>query len=285
MAQATLQNSSLDFSQWIGKQKVTHDVISAQLTKRIATIFGEDCPHEGQALPHLWHWAFFQDPLIESSLGKDGHPARGMFLPPAEDRNRMWAGGRVCFFQPLIIGKSAKCSSTIKAIKEKQGKTGSLLFVTVEHQYFQEGELCLSEEQDIVYREPSPPKLENNLPLPVLTWNETIQPTPVMLFRYSAVTFNGHRIHYDHPYATEQEGYPGLVVHGPMIATLILHSFIKKNPQCSPTNFAYRGLRPLIADTSFHIGGHHHSEQHCTAWAFNDKGPAHQAEIEYKESI
>jgi len=284
MAQSTFQNCSLDFSQWIGKQEVRHDVISAQLTKRIAIIFDEDCPCEGQPLPHLWHWAFFQEPLTESSLGKDGHPARGIFLPPAEGRNRMWAGGRVFFLQPLIVGKAAKCISTIKAVKEKQGKTGSLLFVTVEHQYFQEGELCLSEVQDIVYREPSPPKLENTTLLPTLAWNETIHPTPVMLFRYSAVTFNGHRIHYDHPYATEQEGYPGLVVHGPMIATLILRSFIKNNPQCTPTNFSYRGLRPLIADTSFHIGGHHHSEQHCTAWAFNDKGPAHQAEIEYKES-
>lgn len=285
MAQATFHTSSQDFSQWIDKQETRHDLISAQLTKRIAIIFGEDCPHEGQPLPHLWHWAFFQEPLIETCLGKDGHPVRGIFLPPAEGRNRMWAGGRVCFLQPLIVGKSAKCISTIKAVKEKQGKTGSLLFVTVEHQYFQEGELCLSEEQDIVYREPSPPKLESDSTLPALTWNETVHPTPVMLFRYSAVTFNGHRIHYDHPYATEQEGYPGLVVHGPMIATLILHSFIKQYPQCMPKNFTYRGLRPLIADTSFHIGGHHQSDQHCTAWAFNNNGPAHQAEIEYKESI
>ena len=108
----------LDFSLWIGKQEVRHDVVSAQLTKRIAIIFGKDCPCEGQPLPHLWHWAFFQEPLTENSLGKDGHPAYGIFLPPTEGRNRMWAGGRVCFLQPLIVGKAAKCSSTIKAVKE-----------------------------------------------------------------------------------------------------------------------------------------------------------------------
>lgn len=285
MEQATFQNSSQDLSRWIGNQEVRYDLISAQLTKRIASIFNENCPQEGQPLPYLWHWAFFQEPLIENRLGKDGHPARGIFLPAAEGRNRMWAGGRVHFCQPLIVGKLAECRSTIKAIKEKQGKTGLLLFVTVEHQYFQEEELCIREEQDIVYREPSPPKLENSTSLPPLSWNETVNPSPVMLFRYSAVTFNGHRIHYDRPYATEEEGYPGLVVHGPMIATLILQSFIKHHPHFMPTTFSYRGLRPLIADTPFHIGGHLHGEHHCTVWAFNEKGPAHQAEIEYKEII
>lgn len=284
MPQLNVPKAPQDYAPWIGKQEEKQDVISLSLVARIATLFNEACPQEGQPLPYLWHWAFFQDPVVEAELGLDGHPARGRFLPPAEDKNRMWAGGRVSFHQPLIVGNPATCRSTILAVEEKQGKTGALLFVTVEHQYFQGDTLCVSEEQDIVYREPSPPKLENSGVLPTLAWQEMVHPTPVMLFRYSAVTFNGHRIHYDYPYATEQEGYPGLVVHGPMIATLILRSVTRQYPHRNPASFAYRGLRPLIADTPFYIGGHVDDDQHCTVWAFNDKGPAHQAEIKYKEN-
>lgn len=272
------------YSHWVGRQDHSRDDLSPSMVKRIAITFGEACPDAGEALPHLWHWAFFQEPVFESKLGLDGHPAHGIFLPPVEGRNRMWAGGRVRFTQPLRVGEAAERRSTIAAVKEKQGKTGALLFVTVEHCYFQGDVLCLTEEQDIVYREPSPPKLENTTPLPELVWDETFHPSPVMLFRYSAVTFNGHRIHYDVPYATEQEGYPGLVVHGPMIATLMLRSFIRQYPQRIPQYLAYRGLRPLITDTSFQVGGHEQGNQRCALWAFNDKGPAHQAEIEYKEN-
>ncbi len=196
----------------------------------------------------------------------------------------MWAGGRLDFKQPLRVDVDAKRHSTITAIEEKQGETGALLFVTVRHEYVQGAQLCLLEEQDIVYRELSPPKLESSIPLPVLEWCEAHCPSSVMLFRYSAVTFNGHRIHYDHPYVTEQEGYPGLVVHGPLIATLLLRSFLQHNPGLTPSRFTFRGLRPLMAGDEFHVGGHRRDGNEYALWAFNSRGPAQQAEIEYKEN-
>lgn len=267
-----------------GKQETSQDVISTLLVKRIAVTFDEECPMEGDALPPLWHWAFFQNPVSESELGPDGHPTFGNFPPPVRGRNRMWAGGRVTFIKPLTVGQEAERRSTIISATEKQGQTGALLFVIVEHQYIQNGELCLREEQDIVYREPTPAKLESHLKTPELEWEETICPSSVMLFRYSAITFNGHRIHYDAPYVTEQEGYPGLVVHGPMIATLLLNSFLRQHPQRIPHHFTYRGLRPLIANTSFQVGGHKQNDQCCGIWAFNANGPAHHAEVEYRET-
>lgn len=277
-----MADASLDC--WVGKQELSKDFISSSITRRIAVTFGELAPQPGTPLPPLWHWAFFQEPVEPSQLGVDGHPARGLFLPPIEGRNRMWAGGRVSFLEPLRVDEPAQRRSTITSVKEKQGKTGALLFVTVEHVYSQNDVVCVREEQDIVYRSPSPPKLESSASLPPLDWQDSVHPSSVMLFRYSAVTFNGHRIHYDHPYATEQEGYPGLVVHGPMIATLLLRSFTRRFPDRTPRYFAYRGLRPLIADTDFQVGGAEQDDQQCELWAFNDKGPAHQADIYYKET-
>lgn len=271
------------FSDWVGKQELCRDSLAPELVRRIAVTFGEPSPDVGEALPPLWHWAFFQDPVTEERLGEDGHPARGIFLPPVAGRNRMWAGGRLHFEAPLRVGIEAERRSTITAIQEKHGKTGALLFVTVQHDYVQRGRLCLSEEQDIVYREPSPPKLSHPTALPALEWADSLCPSPVMLFRYSAVTFNGHRIHYDHPYVAEREGYPGLVVHGPMIATLLLDSFLKHHPELTPRRFAFRGLRPLIVGHEFQMGGHRAEGNQYVLLAFNDQGPAHQAEIEYKD--
>lgn len=268
---------------WVGNQEVSRDVISSTLVHRIATTFGETSPQPGEALPHLWHWAFFQEPVVEAQLGNDGHPARGRFLPPIDGRNRMWAGGRVNFLEPLHVEAPAERRSTITKVQEKHGASGALLFVTVEHTYVQNGTLCIREEQDIVYREPNSPTLKSTLPVPETSWQDNVQPSPVMLFRYSAVTFNGHRIHYDHPYATEHEGYPGLVVHGPMIATLLLRSFTRRHPDKIPRYFSYRGLRPLFAGADFQVGGIALPDQQVSLWAFNGDGPAHQAEIQYQE--
>ena len=161
----------------------------------------------------------------------------------------MWAGGRVEFIAPLTVGAEAHRLSTIMHIEEKHGRTGALLFVTVRHDYSQHGQLCVREEQDIVYREPNPPKLDSAPADAPADWSEAVTPTPTLLFRYSAVTFNGHRIHYDFPYVTETEGYAGLVVHGPMIATLNLRAFIRANPGKRVRHFAYRGVRPLTVPT------------------------------------
>ena len=273
--------SDSDFSAWIGRTEQAHDQLSRNLVKRIAATLGEDTPAHGEALPPLWHWAFFQEPIAESGLGGDGHPARGGFLPPADNRNRMWAGGRLEFIAPLRVGGEATRVSTIKHIEEKHGRTGALLFVTVQHDYLQDGELAIREEQDIVYREPSPPKSGTGEALPSGDWREAVVPSPTLLFRYSAVTFNGHRIHYDWPYVTETEGYSGLVVHGPLIATLSLGAFCRANPQACLRRFAYRGLRPLVAPEPFEVAGRVAEPGRAQLWAGNQAGMAQQADVEF----
>ncbi len=266
---------------WVGRTELSADQISHNLVKRIAATLGQAAPRPGAALPDLWHWAFFQEPFEAAGLGHDGHPARGGFLPPAERRNRMWAGGRVEFHHPLLVGEDAFRTSTILSVEEKSGRTGALLFVTVQHEYQQRGRLALREEHDIVYREPSPPRLSDSTPLAVAQWSETVVPTPTLLFRYSAVTFNGHRIHYDWPYATGEEGYPGLVVHGPLIATMLMSAFQRANPDACPVYLSYRGVRPLIAPTAFELSGRIKEPGLAELWAGNGDGAAQRAELRF----
>jgi len=266
---------------WIGRSETVHDCISHNLVKRIAATLSEPAPAPGAPLPELWHWAFFQDAVEHSGLGGDGHPARGGFLPPADNRNRMWAGGRLEFLHPLRVDAQVSRRSTILNVQEKHGRTGALLFVTVQHEYVQDGQRALIEEQDIVYREPSPPKLGGTEPMPQGDWHLHVQPTPTLLFRYSAVTFNGHRIHYDWPYVTETEGYPGLVVHGPLIATLNVQAFVRANPQLTVRRFSFRGVRPLICPDAFDVGGRLIGEGKAQVWAGNQAGQAQVGEIEF----
>ncbi|AUF96874.1 transposase [Pseudomonas sp. 02C 26] len=270
-----------DYTAWINRSEVSHDRISHNLVKRIAATLSEPCPAPGDALPQLWHWAFFQEPVPEAGLGVDGHPATGGFLPPAGKRNRMWAGSRLEFLSPLKVEAQVSRRSTILNIEEKHGRTGSLLFVTVKHDYVQDGRSVLIEEQDIVYREPTPPKLTNTQVAPAATWQEIVQPSPTLLFRYSAVTFNGHRIHYDWPYVTEQEGYPGLVVHGPLIATLNLGAFQRANPHARVRRFSFRGVRPLIGPATFELGGRVTAAGVAQVWATADAGMAQLGEVEF----
>jgi itaconyl-CoA hydratase/mesaconyl-C4 CoA hydratase len=175
------------------------------------------------------------------------------------------------------------CVSTILNVEEKHGRTGSLLFVTVRHQYFQDGQCALQDEQDIVYREPTPPKLSGTEALPEGQWQEPVEPSPTLLFRYSAVTFNGHRIHYDWPYVTEVEGYPGLVVHGPLIATLNLRAFTKAHPTARLKRFTFRGVRPLISPQPFEVGGRLIGSGKAQVWAGNQDGTAQIGEVEFSE--
>lgn len=268
---------------WIGNGERCEDDLAPALADRIAATFGAPRPEPGQALPHLWHWAFFQIPVDAEGLGTDGHPARGGFLPPAHGRNRMWAGGRLWFHAPLRVGEPAVRESEITDIQEKQGRSGALLFVTVRHRYRQAAAVAVEEEQDIVYREPSAPRLSLDRPMPDPDWSETITPDPTLLFRYSAVTFNSHRIHYDWPYVTDAEGYPGLVVHGPLIATTLLHAFARAHPGARIDTFAFRGLRPLIAPAPFTARGVIESPGAARLWAANDNGPAHEAELTFTE--
>lgn len=270
-----------DFTQWIGRSQEMTDVISRNLAVRIAATLSRPVPASGGALPPLWHWAYFQEPANEELLGADGHPTRGGFLPPADNRNRMWAGGDVEFIEPLTVDAPAVRTSTITDVKEKVGRTGALLFVTLLHEYRQDGVLKLREIQNIVYRAPTPPKLQGDEAAPQADWEQTIHPSETMLFRYSAVTFNAHRIHYDHPYVTQAEGYPGLVVHGPLIATLMCQAFCDAQPQARLGRMVYRGLRPLIAPAAFQAGGRMTGEGQAELWAANESGLAHKAELSF----
>ncbi|UTW06078.1 transposase [Pseudomonas benzenivorans] len=269
------------FSAWIGRAEEAHDQLSLNLVKRLAATLSEPAPALGEPLPPLWHWAFFQEPVEEAGLGEDGHPARGGFLPPADNRNRMWAGSRVEFIAPLRVGLEARKVSTIIHIDEKRGRTGALLFVTLRHDYLQDGHLAIREEQDIVYREPTPPKRGSGEPLMPGDWQEAVTPSATLLFRYSAVTFNAHRIHYDWPYATEAEGYPGLVVQGPLTATLNLRAFCRANPEARLRRFAFRGLRPLIAPQPFEVGGRRVDTNSAELWAGDQDGLAQRGEVHF----
>lgn len=268
---------------WIGKKESCRDRLDPSHAGRIAAMLDRPLSQEGDVLEPLWHWAFFQIPVPPSETGPDGHIAPGGFLPKSEGNTRMWAGGRVQFHQPLIIGQPAQRESRIKAVNEKNGRSGKLLFVTVEHEYRQNGELCLSEEQDIVYKAPAAPRLSLDKPVAEAQWSQPVKPSPLLLFRYSAVTFNGHRIHYDHPYTTREEGYLDLVVHGPLIATLMVQAFVDSNPDLRPVRLSYRGLRPLTVNKSFRVEGRLADKGKALLWAANEDGPGHEAELEFEE--
>jgi 3-methylfumaryl-CoA hydratase len=176
-------------------------------------------------LPELWHWLYFLPHARQSEIGPDGHPKRGGFLPPVPLPRRMWAGGRLEWIKPLVVGDAIERTSTIQSVTHKSGRTGDLIFVLVRHEISNAAGIALTEEHDIVYRDAPAPDDKPVTPTAApsdATWTKTIHPDDVLLFRYSALTFNGHRIHYDRRYVTEVEGYPGLIVHGPLIATLLV---------------------------------------------------------------
>jgi 3-methylfumaryl-CoA hydratase len=205
-------------------------------------------PTHGTELPPLWHWLYFLPHHAQSEIGVDGHAKRGGFLPPVPLPRRMWAGGRLHWHAPLKVGDAVKRTSTILSVTHKTGRTGDLLFVVVKHDIHNASGLCVSEEHDIVYR-PAAQKGELS-PAPILApqkskWQRDVVPDAVLLFRYSALTFNGHRIHYDRSYVTEEEGYPGLVVHGPLIATLLV-DLVRRNTDRKMQSFEFKALRPTF---------------------------------------
>jgi len=197
-----------------------------------------------EILPPLWHWTLFQEWLPPEGLGPDGHPRRGGFLPALPELGRrMWAGGRVRFLCPLRAGDAVTRMSTVTSIDEKIGRSGRLVFVTVHHTISGPSGPAISEDQDLVYRGPDGPAVAPGEAMPNALYRPRgeVCPDPVLLFRYSALTGNGHRIHYDMDYARTVEGYPGLVVHGPLQATLL--AGLLRHP---PGRFHYRGRRPAF---------------------------------------
>jgi Uncharacterized conserved protein len=241
---------------WLDKQEVLKDDITAFPLKAMAATL--DREERGDSVPPLWHWLYFLPVAPMSEVGPDGHPKRGAFLPPVPLPRRMWAGGRLTFHAPLKVGERATRTSTIANIEDKTGRSGRLVFVTVQHTIEAGGELKLEEEHDIVYCDA--PQDGARPPQPQLapegeTWRRAIDADAVMLFRYSALTFNGHRIHYDYPYVTEVEGYPGLIVHGPLIATLLVDLVRREQPQATLQSFAFKAVRPTFAGQAFTVCG------------------------------
>ena len=246
--------------QWIGKTETrTDQVTAAPIAGLAATLDRDDPPPKlGDALPALWHWLYFLPVYRQSDLGADGHPHRGGFLPPVPLPRRMWAGSRFEFHRPLHVGEMITRTSRIVEVRHKEGRTGPLVFVAVCHEIAGAEGKALTEEHDIVYRDhpqlgdapPSPPAAPEKF-----AWERTIHPDDVLLFRYSALTFNGHRIHYDRRYATEVEGYPGLVVHGPLISTLLVDLLQRNLAQARLGAFVFRAVSPLFDTAPFAVCG------------------------------
>jgi 3-methylfumaryl-CoA hydratase len=244
--------------QWIGRSAQVSDTVTAQLTKGLrATLFleiGE--PKLGDAAPITVHWCLGQPVVAMSELGPDGHPARGGFLPPVPLPRRMWAGGELEFVDALRVGDEVTRTSRIADVTLKTGSTGTLCFVAVDHLIATSRGTAIRERQDIVYRNVSPAAAASAKPAappPAAQHRETHMADTVLLFRYSALTFNGHRIHYDRDYVTRVEGYPGLIFHGPMQAALLVEFAAKLRGGRVPNKFSYRGVQPLFEGSEFSV--------------------------------
>ena len=249
---------------WQERSETMSDVITAAPLRALSATLDRDdpVPEDGSAVPALWHWLYFLPHARQSEIGPDGHPRRGGFLPPVPLPRRMWAGGRLRWEtdNPLRVGQEVQRVSTIRSVQHKTGRSGELLFVLVEHRFLNHDGLALTEEHDIVYRaaarpgDPVPPPQQPPL-AGQAAWSRSIVPDDVLLFRYSALTFNGHRIHYDRRYVTQVEGYPGLIVHGPLIATLLLDLLRRQLPGVRVVAFDFKALRPTFDLHPFSVHG------------------------------
>jgi 3-methylfumaryl-CoA hydratase len=263
---------------WVGRSQTLHDTITATPVLALAATLDQPAPEASPRtpLPPLWHWLYFLPLHRASEIGPDGHARRGGFLPPVPLPRRMWAGGRFEFHEPLRLGDAVARTSTIEAVNEKAGRTGPLVFVTVRHELRCNAatEPALVEWHDIVYRgerhsgdpEPAPTKADGGAP-----WQQEWLPDDVLLFRYSALTFNGHRIHYDRRYVTQVEGYPGLVVHGPLIATLLMDLLRREAPQAEVATFRFKAVRPTFDGRPMRVNGQRAGNE-IRLWAQDHEG-------------
>ena len=252
----------MNLKEWIGRSETVTDIATATPCAALAATLDRDPkrPPAGTPLPALWHWLYFLPLHRQSDIGPDGHAKRGGFLPPVPLPRRMWAGSQFEFHRPLRIGDTLVRTSTIEDVTEKSGRTGPLVFVRVRHEIrrHDETDVALTEFHDIVYREAA--KADDVAPPPKAApvraaWERKWIPDDVLLFRYSALTFNGHRIHYDRRYVTEVEGYPGLIVHGPLFATLLLDLLRHQLPEAVVARYEFRAVRPVFDINHFFVCG------------------------------
>lgn len=253
-----MPHNESDFKSWIGNTETRYSTLTRYPMDALAATLDRSGPanKQGDLIPSLWHWLYFLDTAPQASLAADGHVEKGRFLPAIRLPRRMWAGSRVQFVQPLRIGEQAERKSVIKDIQCKQGTSGELAFVTVEHTISGPSGIALLEQQDIVYREPAKPQTGPPAVKPApdtADFSKTLVADPVLLFRYSALTFNAHRIHYDRDFARSSEGYPGLVVHGPLLATLMLELLSCSLPGILLSEFRFRAMHPIFDREPFTV--------------------------------
>lgn len=278
-----------NFAEWIGNKQISEDRCEERSIHMLQALFNKKDQPVNE-MPHLFHWANFLPVVNQSEIAADGHPKKGDFLPPIPFPRRMWAGSRLEFIQPILVGQELRRVSEISDIQFKHGKNGELYFVTVNHFIYANDELVIKEQQDIVYK-----------PETIITNNVSVTTTPVespcrnysfkqqhsvdttALFRYSALTFNGHKIHYDRPYAMQVEGYPGLVVHGPLLATLLMQTLQDKYPDKIIKKFEFRAVKPVFDFNEFYICGDV-QEQTAELWIEHSDGHiAMKAKLTFQE--
>jgi 3-methylfumaryl-CoA hydratase len=274
------EESTMDLRDWIGRTETISDIVTATPYAALSATLDRSAerPATGTPLPALWHWLYFLPLPLQSEIGQDGHPKRGGFLPPVPLPRRMWAGSQFQFHAPLRVGDAITRTSTIQDVTEKFGRTGKLVFVKVRHEISRDGtsDPAVTEFHDIVYREapnasdvPPPPKAAPEH----AAWERRWVPDDVLLFRYSALTFNGHRIHYDRRYVTETEGYPGLIVHGPLIATLLLDLLRHQRPDAEVVEYRFRAVRPTFDINAFSVCGQPQADGRTVhLWAKDHEG-------------
>jgi 3-methylfumaryl-CoA hydratase len=263
---------------WIGRTESSIDTVTAAPIAALSATLDRDdpFPKRGDRLPILWHWLYFLPLHRQSDLGPDGHARRGGFLPPVPLPRRMYAGNRVAIVQPLGVGDAMLRVSTIVDVSRKEGRTGPLVFVRLRHEINSDDRLAVTEEQDIVYRNdpgPDDPAPRAQRAPDGEAWRREIHPDEVLLFRYSALTFNGYRLHYDRPFATRIQGYPGLVIHGPLIATLLADLVRRNLPEATISRFSFRAVQPLFDTGPFVLCGRPGDDgRTATLWARDADG-------------
>ncbi len=252
-----MSSTAINLNDWVGRKESKEDVISPWQIKGLSATFDLPAPKlaMGSDIPLGWHWLYFLEAASAAELGVDGHPKRGGFLPPIELPRRMWAGGRIQFNRALRISETARKESEILSLESKSGRSGDMVFVVVRHTIYGSNEVVLVEEQDIVYRgaaKPGDVQAVAKPPGKAAQWQRSVNADSTLLFRFSALTFNGHRIHYDLPYATKEECYPDLVVHGPLQAMLLLGE-CQRHMTKPLSKFRYRGVAPLFQPQVFTV--------------------------------
>jgi 3-methylfumaryl-CoA hydratase len=269
-----------DLQNWVGQTETLHDEISLAPVRGFSVTLDRDdpLPVAGTPVPPLGHWFYFLPQHLQREIGTDGHAKRGGFLPPVPLPRRMWAGSRLTWQadNPLRVGDAATRVSRIASVTHKAGRTGDLVFVVVRHEVSNARGLALTDEHDIVYRAAAQPGDVPPTPIAARTdalWRREVLGDPVLLFRYSALTFNGHRIHYDRSYVTEVEGYPGLIVHGPLIATLLVDLVRRHQPEAMVRQFHFKAVRPTFDLHPFHVNARPTADPRIIdVWASDHEG-------------